>query len=52
MKKLLLVALASVLLPSAVQAEDGVVWHDDLPKAMAEARETGKPVLALFWAEW
>ena len=52
MKRLVLIAMLSALLSTVAYADDGVVWENDLPKALMEAERTGKPVLALFWAEW
>lgn len=42
--------LAFVLLPSALHAQ--IEWHSDLKRALAIARESGKPVLVDVRAEW
>ena len=47
------VALASVLaFPAAAMQEEGVRWRTSLDDAFEAAQASGKPVLALFWAEW
>lgn len=32
--------------------DDGIPWRTDLPRALAESRQTGKPVLLRFSASW
>jgi hypothetical protein len=44
--------LAVLALASGVANAETVEWKTDLPAALESAREDGKPVLALFWAEW
>ncbi len=32
--------------------EDGIPWRSDFANAVAESRQTGKPILLDFWASW
>lgn len=43
---------AVVLASTAARAEEGIVWGDDLAKALAEAKQAGKPVFIDFEAPW
>ena len=43
---------AVVLVAMSAFADEGIVWRDDLTKAMAEAKEAGKPVFIDFQAPW
>ena len=44
-------ALGALLLVGAA-APPSVKWHDTFVETHAAARKSGKPILALFWAEW
>jgi hypothetical protein len=41
-----------VLTTGSFAADDGVRWETSLRKGRQAARKSGKPVLALFWADW
>ena len=43
---------AVVLVAMSASADEGIVWEDDLTKAMAEAKEAGKSVFIDFQAPW
>ena len=49
----LLVALCLGLVFVGCRAPERVTigWQDDVPKALAESKETGKPVMLTFWQE-
>ena len=42
MKRLALIAMLSALLSTVAYADDGVVWENDLPKALMQAERTGE----------
>jgi len=46
-------AILTVLLGgSGLGAVEAVRWNESFVAAQVAARESGKPILALFWAEW
>jgi hypothetical protein len=44
-------AIGALLLMGAA-ASSSVRWHQTFVGTQAAARKSGKPILALFWAEW
>jgi len=53
MRALNLLAIAALFLPSAPAQEgaEGIQWLDNYPKALAEAKRTGKPIFLEFRCE-
>src|SRR3954469_14400082 len=46
-------AMAAIVVVSRLRAgKDIIPWRTDLAAAESESRQTGKPVLAYFTAEW
>lgn len=45
------ILLCSVGLPSPAQDEETLDWLDNYPKAVAEAKRTGKPIFLEFRCE-
>ncbi|MFB3066889.1 MAG: hypothetical protein ACE10D_10305 [Planctomycetota bacterium] len=41
-----------LLLATNAAAEDAVRWGDSFEGARKASAESGKPLMALFWAEW
>lgn len=46
------VFLFLVIANVAAQEQGGIVWEKDYKTALAKARETGRPLMIDFWAEW
>ena len=46
------VPAALALLLSTSLASAAVEWNDSFVQTQIAARKSGKPILALFWAEW
>ena len=44
--------LALVSVSASARADEGIAWGQDLEKAMAEAKEAGKPLFVDFEAPW
>lgn len=54
MRPLTLITLAALCLPAAASAQEGaegIQWLDSYPKALAEAKRTGKPIFLEFRCE-
>jgi len=51
MKKYLLLAAFLIAVPVIAHAQ-GVEWHKSYKDALKLARESGKPILIDFWADW
>ena len=50
-----LIVLATLLLIVAspmVLAEEQIEWGESIEKGLAEAKETGKPIMMDFYTEW
>lgn len=46
-------ALAALLLAATgAPAGEGIEWHRDMDQALEKARDTGKPLMVDFWADW
>ena len=41
-----------LLLATGAAAEESVRWGDSFEGARKASAESGKPLMALFWAEW
>ncbi|MFQ5844446.1 MAG: hypothetical protein ACE5JG_05590 [Planctomycetota bacterium] len=41
-----------VLITGSFAADEGVRWRGSFEGTVEAAQESGRPVLALFWAEW
>ena len=47
-----LTILALLLGGSSLGATEPVRWNESFVAAQVAARDSGKPILALFWADW
>lgn len=43
---------ALVLAGSGARAGEGIEWYRDMDRALQAARESGKPLMVDFWADW
>jgi thioredoxin-like negative regulator of GroEL len=50
--RLVLAFLAVLASGHEARAADGLLWYTDLKQASAAARETDRPMLIDFWADW
>jgi len=49
----LLAAFVALAVPSRAEpAGDGIAWEKSFDQALKQARATGRPVMADFWADW
>ena len=49
---IVLATLLAVVASSMVLADEKIQWRASIEEGMAEAKETGKPIMMDFYTEW